>query len=111
MVQGREEEALEILQSAARKGIAPPFVLGWIMELLAETGRPDEALRYGRLLTPDPSMGLRMGLLYEEVGDRQKALEAYAWVTQAWAGADPTLQPRVAEARQAIARLRGLQLG
>lgn len=111
MVQGREEEALEILQSAARKGIAPPFVLGWIMELLAETGRPEEALRYGRLLAPDPWMGLRMGRLYEEVGDRQKALEAYAWVTQAWAGADPALQPRVAEARQAIARLRGLQLG
>lgn len=111
MVRGRDEEALRILQAAVQEGAAPPLVLGWIMDLLVETGRPDEALLYGRLLTPDPSMGLRMGRLYEEVGDREKALEAYAWVTQAWAGADPTLQPRVAEARQAIARLRGLQLG
>lgn len=111
MVRGNEEEALRRLETAFRAGAAPPFVLAWIMELHAAAGRPEEALRYGRVMAPDPWMGLAMGRLYEAVEDREAAIDAYSWVTLAWERADPELQPRVAEARQAIARLRGLQLG
>ena len=48
---------------------------------------------------------LALGRLYEKEGRTDKAVENYQRVTRLWAGADSTLQPRVAEAKEAIARL------
>ena len=49
--------------------------------------------------------------LYVELGESDKAIEAYGWVTLAWDQADPALQPEVARARSAIASLGGLRRG
>ena len=43
----------------------------------------------------------------ERRGDRAKASRDYQYVADAWRHADPQLQPYVAEAREALARLAG----
>jgi eukaryotic-like serine/threonine-protein kinase len=48
----------------------------------------------------------RLGELHEGKGDRSKALDHYLRFVELWKDADPELQPRVAEVRARIARLR-----
>ena len=48
----------------------------------------------------------KLGALYEAKGNTAKALERYERFAALWKDADPELQPRVAEARRRIARLR-----
>lgn len=48
---------------------------------------------------------LERGRTAERLGDRRKAAESYQFVSDAWLHADPELQPYVAEARDALARL------
>jgi len=110
MERGDTETAQSLLEEAFREtGI--PIAAMWLARLHADQGRPREALRYLETFGPNPWVGLQAGALYEEVGERDKALEAYGWVTLAWDQADPELQPEVGRAREAIARLRGLQRG
>jgi hypothetical protein len=110
MVRGQETEALELMENAFRRsGI--PIIVPWIAELHAEAGRPAEAVRYLETLGPDPWAGVRLGPLYTELDEREKAIEADRWVTLAWHDADPALQPEVARARSAIASLSGLRRG
>jgi tetratricopeptide (TPR) repeat protein len=47
----------------------------------------------------------RLGQLYEEKGDREKALEFYGRFVELWKGADPALQPKVAEVRNRMSAL------
>jgi tetratricopeptide (TPR) repeat protein len=47
----------------------------------------------------------RLGELYEARGDRQRALTQYQKFVDLWKGADPELQPKVADVRKRIARL------
>jgi tetratricopeptide (TPR) repeat protein len=103
-------DALELLEAAYRDNGFPPAAL-WAADLLEERGDAEHAIEYLESLGPSPLLGARLGALYEEVGRREDALEAYGWVLLGWEGADPRLQPRVAQARQAIARLEGLQRG
>jgi tetratricopeptide (TPR) repeat protein/TolB-like protein len=49
----------------------------------------------------------RLGELYEERGDRQRALEFYGRFAELWKDADPTLQPAVREVRGRMAQLAG----
>lgn len=49
----------------------------------------------------------RLGELYEERGDRERATRCYGRFVESWKGADPELQPQVAEVRGRLARLRG----
>jgi tetratricopeptide (TPR) repeat protein len=49
----------------------------------------------------------KLGALYEAKGNTAKALERYERFAALWKDADPELQPRVAEVRRRIARLRG----
>ena len=42
------------------------------------------------------------GQLYDEAGDRQKAVEYYAKFVELWRDADPELQPRVEAAQRRI---------
>ncbi len=44
----------------------------------------------------------RLGQLYDEAGDRQKAVEYYAKFVELWRDADPELQPRVEAAQRRI---------
>ena len=47
----------------------------------------------------------RLGELYEQKGERQKALEQYAAFVDQWKDADPELQATVATVKQRIAEL------
>jgi hypothetical protein len=48
---------------------------------------------------------LERGRVAERLGEREKAIESYRFVTEAWRRPDPELQPYVSEAREALARL------
>jgi eukaryotic-like serine/threonine-protein kinase len=48
---------------------------------------------------------LERGRIAEHLGEREKAVESYRYVADAWRRADPELQPYAAEAREGLARL------
>jgi class 3 adenylate cyclase/tetratricopeptide (TPR) repeat protein len=110
MLQGRNPEALAEFEAVYQERGFPPAAI-WAAEILAAEGETERAIRYLEQQGPNPLLGHRLGELYEKAGRREDALEAYGWVTLAWSGADRSLQPRVVAARQAIARLEGLQRG
>jgi tetratricopeptide (TPR) repeat protein/tRNA A-37 threonylcarbamoyl transferase component Bud32 len=83
-------------------------------------GRPDSAIAIYRRYVKSPSVfgrsltdGFmlvgsykRLGELLEAKGDTKGALENYEQVLRLWKNADPELQPRVAEVRKRVDRLR-----
>lgn len=103
-------DALERVEASYRNGGFPPAAI-WAAELLDRAGETERAIEYYEVLGASPFTGLELGALYEKAGRREDAIEAYGWVVLAWQGADPALQPKVTQARQAIARLEGLQRG
>lgn len=54
----------------------------------------------------NPGVHERLGQLYEAQGNSAKAIEHFAAFTDLWKDADADLQPRVADARSRLARLR-----
>jgi serine/threonine-protein kinase len=50
---------------------------------------------------------LLRGRVGERLGQRDRAVQAYAWVAGMWWNADPVLQPYLREAREGLARLAG----
>ncbi|MBW8839950.1 MAG: tetratricopeptide repeat protein, partial [Gemmatimonadetes bacterium] len=66
---------------------------------------------YWRKSEPDmdpirlPAIRERLAQLYEALGQPEKAAEQYRAFIELWKNADPELQPRVAEARQRLAKL------
>jgi len=86
-------------------------------DLLTQLGRPREAITvYGYLDSlsqriAHPALQVRSfaerGLLYQRLGDTARALAMYDRFIDAWATADPALQPAVARARTIVAGLRG----
>ena len=110
MLRGESGSALSEFEAVYREIGFPPAAI-WGAQILEEQGEIDRAITYLEQVGPTPILGLWLGELYEKADRRDDALEAYGWVTLAWAEADDALQPRVAEARQAIARLEGLRRG
>ncbi|HET8648791.1 MAG TPA: tetratricopeptide repeat protein, partial [Gemmatimonadales bacterium] len=49
---------------------------------------------------------LRLGQLYQDIGDTTRAMRYYGRLVNLWKNADPELQPRVTEAKKAMAELR-----
>ena len=49
----------------------------------------------------------RLGALYEEMGERDKAVEYYSRFVELWKDADPELQPVVADVGARIVQLVG----
>ena len=81
----------------------------WLGELLVEDGRPHDAEKYFVSLWFDPLAYRRLGELYVEMEEPEKARESYESFLTAWREADPELQPMVVHARQALAGLRPLR--
>jgi tetratricopeptide (TPR) repeat protein len=52
-----------------------------------------------------PRTLFRLGQLYQDAGDTTRAMDYYGRFVDLWKNADPELQPRVAEARRAMAEL------
>ena len=72
--------------------------------------REAAAVLAGEYPGPVPERVLWMmerGRVYERLGEKAKAIDAYAYVVDTWARADPPLQPVVQEAREGLRRLGG----
>jgi eukaryotic-like serine/threonine-protein kinase len=104
---------------AADEGTCVVCALPRLAQAYDLAGQSDSAVAvYERYLsTPQlTSMGIdqwylastqkRLGELYEAKGDRQNALSHYLKFVELWKDADPELQPRVAEVRARVARLK-----
>jgi serine/threonine-protein kinase len=60
----------------------------------------------GRHLSPVGVLAsLERGRVAEHLGERDKAIQSYRFVTDVWRNADPDLQPYVAEAREGVKRV------
>ena len=95
-------EALEELQGTG--GVADFWIRRWLMELYEAEGNTTETIRYLESLRYtglDSYVNFRLGQLYEQTGERQKARDAYVRFLQAWEEAEPDL-PQDDEARAAL---------
>ncbi len=85
----------------------------WIAQLNLELGRTKEAIRWLESFWGYSYVTLayyELGKAYEQLDEPEKAVAAYAEFVEAWAQADPELQPVVDDARarmEAIIRERG----
>jgi tetratricopeptide (TPR) repeat protein len=118
IAEGMFDEAISLLQAAKeeeRCTICGDFDLARAYD---RAGRVDSALvEYERLLSETfrnrvfrDAFALaptykRLGELYEERGEREKALENYNSFLELWSDADPELQDQVQDVRGRIARL------
>ncbi len=83
--------------------------------LLALKGQNEEAARLlderahtrAEILPSEVSWALERARVNERLGNREKAIQNYAFVARIWANADSSLQPVVAEAHAALRRLGG----
>jgi len=81
-----------------------PAVIG---DLYVEADSLEAAVRHYRSDWTDPIVRLKLARVYERIGEKEKARDAYLYFVESWVEADPELQPIVEEAKQAIVRLRG----
>ena len=121
--QGRSAQALAELERGAR---ATPFVPAWTSgivsqayerylraELLHETGRDDEALRWYATFAENSPYDLvylapslyRQAQIYDARGQNALASERYRQFAELWKDCDPQLRPLTTNARARIARL------
>jgi tetratricopeptide (TPR) repeat protein len=64
----------------------------------------------GRIMTDQWNLAFsyrRLGELYEEKGNKEKALDYYGRLVQLWKDADPELQPQVKEVKDRMVKLTG----
>src|SRR2546422_4677135 len=103
--------------AAAPDSLCPHCFLGHLAHahLLSAKGQDRDAARLLDQRVPGPddlspsevAWTLERARVNERLGNRDKAVQNYAFVARVWANADSSLQPLVAEARAALARLRG----
>jgi class 3 adenylate cyclase/tetratricopeptide (TPR) repeat protein len=112
---GEREKARTLLEVARREtnghgevNDVKLLIQIWLGTLAVEEDRLADAERYlrnGVYWLDRPFVADRLGQVYERMGERGKAREAYELFVTAWRDADPALQPRVEAARQALYRL------
>jgi tetratricopeptide (TPR) repeat protein len=81
----------------------------WIAEILVEQGRFHEAEPYFASMGPHTMADKRRGDLYAELGETEKAREAYERFLTAWRDSEPEMAPTVARVRQALAGIAPLR--
>jgi tetratricopeptide (TPR) repeat protein len=101
-------EAIANLRDLAWTALpASIWVRWWLGDLYMEDGRPGDAVVYLEALrgTGVPHVAnLQLGRAYTQLGERDKARDAYVRFLQAWEEADPDL-PQLEEARAALEEL------
>ena len=100
---GQAERAVERMQSIVQHRNPPLYA-----RMLIAAGRTEEAVLLLRALADlwNWTVALyRLAPLYEELGELDKARDAYTEFVERWKNADPRLQPMVDTARAALARL------
>jgi len=109
---GDPEGALPMLEESFRS-VSGPMGRLWIGQIYMELEQPAEAVKWfgtmwgGQYLT---IAYLELAEAYEELGETDKAVAAYAEFIEGWSNADPEVQPMVEAARarlEAIVRERG----
>jgi eukaryotic-like serine/threonine-protein kinase len=118
LAEQRWSDAIRHLQSAIDAGECVRCHLEPLSHAFERAGEPDSAIAYAqRFVDTRHLFGFiqdrfdlvlvleRLGRLYEERGDRDAALRAWARITELWKDADPELQPRVRHAQQRIQML------
>jgi hypothetical protein len=98
-------EGLALIEHAHDSGWFDwPIIIG---DLYAETDSLEDAVRHYRSDWTDPLVRLKLARVYERMGEKDRARDAYLYFVESWADADPELQPIVERAKQDIVRLRG----
>ena len=93
----------DLLRGLAYRGLGQPDSAIARLEAYVGTGDPFmENDRYFRARVYE-----MLGELYDQKGDTKKAVERYGQMTELWANADPSLQPKVKAVRRRIAKLLG----
>jgi serine/threonine-protein kinase len=78
----------------------------WLGRLLVETGHPRKALAYfGSLTRTSHPVDYERGRIYEQLGQLERAREAYALFLVARQNSDPVFRPMIQDARAALQRL------
>jgi serine/threonine-protein kinase len=115
LAQGDTTHSIEQFQALPRD-LCPACYLDRLIlaQLLVDRGRDRAAWEILRGDHPSSTLAafatevlwvLLRGRVAERIGERERAVKAYAWVTGMWRNADPELQPYVKEAREGLARL------
>jgi tetratricopeptide (TPR) repeat protein len=127
MAEGRFIEAVADFQAfAASPRNCRPCGLASLAQAYDKAGQPDSAIAvYERYLSPPDLFRLseeliigndatqlapahkRLGELYEQRGDRERAREHYARFVKLWKDCDPELRPAVNEVKQRLRQLGG----
>ena len=114
------DEAIRQLHEADKRVSINPFYANAALAQAEDfAGRSDSAIVYLEkfVKVKDPNMSedsqflpgayKRLGELYEAKGNREKAIENYEKFVDLWRNAEPEMQPKVAEVRGRLDRLRG----
>lgn len=122
LAEGRPEKAIPLLHrsdaAASRTNSCGGCALPVLGRAFEAAGQPDSALAaYQRYVSEPwmwrlswdgydlPEVLRRMGVLYAKRGEPAKARAAYGRLLELWDGAEPSLAPRVAAIREAMAAL------
>ena len=120
LAEGRPESAIRAISRYREENHCGTCLLWELAAAWDRAGSPDSAIAtYEEFLTV-PSTGRlgddaqyramilrRMGEMYEQRGDRTKALDYYGRFTGLWKNADTELQPMVAQVKSRMTRLAG----
>lgn len=110
---GRRDTALVLLEGSQRRVVGDwrRQMVGvrlrwWLGQLLLEMRRPREGLAYFETLTGSSlPANYERGRIYERLGQREDAREAYGLFLALRQHADPAFQPMIQDARAALQRL------
>lgn len=116
----RPADAPGLVQQAMARGGCQVCNLPELARAWTAAGQPDSArAAYEKFVsTPEsnrsatdaldlPLAWQRLGVLYEQAGEREKARDAWGHLVDQWRDADPELQPTVQEAKRRLAALSG----
>ena len=124
LADGKYDQAIQLLHVAdSRFSIFDKYALAALAHAHDLAGHSDSAIVYFEKFTAykDPNMGedaqflagsfKRLGELYDARGDKEKAIANFEKFVDLWKNAEPELQPKVAEVREKLSRLRGSKKG